>query len=196
MRRLRALGRRVAGQRSAHAERQAHDGGVLGLVDGEHPVEVVRFDPALQKPRGNGQAGAAVAQGVEFEAREPGGEDVFAQLGAQPPSNAGPGLRRSDRRRAVRARGLDHDGLLAFSTIVEHRRPLLCRSPTHRPPPQTDDAAHFRISRRFDAKNASAPPPSLNGSTGISLRMSITCTAALQNRYTADIDYHHPAICV
>jgi hypothetical protein len=53
----------------------------------------VGFDPALQKAGRHGQIGAAVDDRIEFQAAEPAGEDVLAQLGPQATLNPRPHLR-------------------------------------------------------------------------------------------------------
>ena len=62
----------------------------LRADDGEHAVEIVRLDPALQELGRDAELGDAVGDAIELEASEPGREDFLAEFRAQAPADAVP----------------------------------------------------------------------------------------------------------
>ncbi len=59
----------------------------------EHPVDVVRLDPALEEPGRDGEAGDAAGDFLQFEPGEPAREHVLAEFRPQAALHPLPGSR-------------------------------------------------------------------------------------------------------
>lgn len=110
--RFRRLRRRLASRGCSaaadHGLRQRRRGGIArGLTNGEQhavrrrefgdavhpqPLGIMGFEPALQEAGRDGEVGHGVDDARKLEAGEPAREDILAELGAQTPPHALPGV--------------------------------------------------------------------------------------------------------
>ena len=84
--------RQGADHRRAHGELDARKGRLLGLPAGQHPLGVVRLDPALEEARGHRELDGIAFAAVEFHAGEPACVNIVADFGAKAILHAGPSV--------------------------------------------------------------------------------------------------------
>ena len=65
---------------------------LLGLPAGQHPVGIVRLDPALEKARGHGQLDRIPVAAIELHAAEPTRVNVVTDFGAKTILHARPAV--------------------------------------------------------------------------------------------------------
>ena len=79
------LGDRGAQHRRAHDQLDAHGLRLLGLPAGQHPLGIMRLDPALEETGRHRHAHGSVLDRLQVHAGKPTRIDVVADLGAQTP---------------------------------------------------------------------------------------------------------------
>ncbi len=100
------LGAIVAQHRGANADLDPAHQRLLRSPAGQHPLGVMRLNPALQEPCRDREPDHVVVEAIEIHAREPAGEDVVAHLGPQPLLDPRPSLQIRARHLGGLSRGL------------------------------------------------------------------------------------------